>query len=472
MLTVRKQNITPLSNQKTILSRNNALYLLENIELPQSIQETLKTCHLYKDFENLVGYVSEGSTINEIRFQKLFDDKFLEEKGFGEGTIVQTIIAGQKVLYQIIDAQTREEGLEHQDSHGYTVGTAQKLGIYNLDSNELKTVKWLPEMYVPVFLLNPEEIEYVAENFIGHLPNTSYGIPIKNPEELVTHNTAILGILGIGKSCLTFELLQKLISTTNVKIICIDLTNQYAKQLPEYISSNLIQSQLPQTFYNSLQANNRDNGNSSNPTTWGNQEFYKTSLSTELANFFNSDKRVIILNPDWHNVSKAGSNFNITHKLDLSPAEKTRVITERIFLNARELGETTRARYLLVFEESHSLVPEWNSVSNDGDKNATNGTAKVILQGRKFGLGSMVVAQRTANISKSILNQCNTIFAMRIFDDTGKQFLENYIGSNYSNLLPLLEERYCIASGKAMKLKQPIIIELNDMNDVKLSDPD
>ncbi len=50
--------------------------------------------------------------------------------------------------------------------------------------------------------------------------------------------------------------------------------------------------------------------------------------------------------------------------------------------------------------------------------------AKVILQGRKYGLGSFVVTQRTANISKSILNQCNTIFALRVFDDTGKQFLE------------------------------------------------
>ena len=93
---------------------------------------------------------------------------------------------------------------------------------------------------------------------------------------------------------------------------------------------------------------------------------------------------------------------------------------------------------------------------------------KVILQCRKYGLGSFVIAQRTANISKSILNQCNTIFAMRVFDDTGKQFLENYIGSDYSNLLPTLEERHCVAIGKALKLKQPVILELNDMNEIIL----
>ena len=126
-------------------------------------------------------------------------------------------------------------------------------------------------------------------------------------------------------------------------------------------------------------------------------------------------------------------------------------------------GETIDARCLIVFEEAHSLIPEWNSVANEGDKTAVNGTAKVILQGRKYGMGSLVVTQRTANISKSILNQCNTIFALRVFDDTGKQFLENYIGSDYSNTLPTLDERHAIVIGKALKLKQPVILQLNDM---------
>jgi DNA helicase HerA-like ATPase len=135
---------------------------------------------------------------------------------------------------------------------------------------------------------------------------------------------------------------------------------------------------------------------------------------------------------------------------------------------ARNNGETDKARYLMVLEEAHSLVPEWNSVANEGDKSSTNGIAKVILQGRKYGFGSMVIAQRTANISKSILNQCNTVFALRVFDDTGKQFLENYIGSEYSNLLPTLEERHAIAIGKALKLKQPLVIALNSKDDVML----
>lgn len=60
----------------------------------------------------------------------------------------------------------------------------------------------------------------------------------------------------------------------------------------------------------------------------------------------------------------------------------------------------------------------------------------------------------------------NTIFALRVFDDTGKQFLKNYIGSDYANTLPTLEERHAIVVGKALKLRQPVIIRLNDMENI------
>ncbi|MDB5129817.1 DUF87 domain-containing protein [Mucilaginibacter sp.] len=462
----------PLAGQKTIYSKTNAVYFLNIDELDDEVKVLIQANPVHRDFDNLIGYIWKGSTISLGKFRKLFDDRFLIEKNIGEGTIIQTEIADQEVLYQIIDARTDEETLEHRDSNGFTVGTAQKLGKYDFTENELNTVKWLPEIYTPLFLLNPRTIAYSPKEFIGKLPNTHYGIPIKSPNELVTHNTAILGILGIGKSCLTFELLQKLIETTDVKIFCIDLTNQYARELKRYIDPNLIQEDIPEAAKEQLRINNQSAGQAENISTWGNEAFYKATIGTEINTFAGSAKRVLTLNPDWHQVSKAASSFKITNKIDLTASEKTRIITERIFAKAQGLGETIDARYLIVFEEAHSLVPEWNSVSSDGDKNATNGIAKVILQGRKFGLGSMVVTQRTANISKSILNQCNTIFALRVFDDTGKQFLENYIGSDYSNLLPTLEERHCIAIGKAMKLKQPVILELNDMKDIILPEPD
>ena len=61
---------------------------------------------------------------------------------------------------------------------------------------------------------------------------------------------------------------------------------------------------------------------------------------------------------------------------------------------------------------------------------------------------------------------------MRVFDDTGKGFLENYIGEDYANTLPTLEERHAIAIGNGLRLKQPEIIQLNDRADVVPPSPE
>src|SRR5690606_25717301 len=188
-----------------------------------------------------------------------------------------------------------------------------------------------------------------------------------------------------------------------------------------------------------------------NPIASGNIGRYKQAVADDLRRFLFADPtapgtpldgaaRIRVYNPDFHKVSrgqKVGHHINI---VEATQAEKTRVISEQLFWLLQQLGPSNgAARALLVFEEAHSLVPEWNAAAHDADRGAANGTARVILQGRKYGLGCFVVAQRTASVSKSILNQCNTVFAMRIFDDTGKQFLENYVGQSFANALPTLE---------------------------------
>lgn len=128
---------------------------------------------------------------------------------------------------------------------------------------------------------------------------------------------------------------------------------------------------------------------------------------------------------------------------------------------------TEKAQVCLVFEEAHSLIPERNFITVDGDQRAASGTARAILQGRKYGLGCLLVTQRTANVSKTILNQCNTIFAMRTFDETGKDFLSNYISLKYACKLPTLRERQAVFFGRASSCENPVMIRLNDQSDFR-----
>ena len=51
---------------------------------------------------------------------------------------------------------------------------------------------------------------------------------------------------------------------------------------------------------------------------------------------------------------------------------------------------------------------------------------------------------------------------MRTFDETGKEFLANYIGKDYASSLSSLAERHAVMFGKASSCENPILIRLND----------
>jgi hypothetical protein len=198
----------------------------------------------------------------------------------------------------------------------------------------------------------------------------------------------------------------------------------------------------------------------------GTRPAFKARMNEQLAEFLddNNDRYLRIYNPArfdvWH---QTGGMFQGNAAMaSLTSCEITSIIAESALDIAQEKEMKDYAGICLVFEEAHSIVPEWNSVASDGDKAATAATARAILQGRKYGLGCLLVTQRTANVTKTILNQCNTVFAMRTFDDTGKEFLSNYIGSDYAKILPSLESRHAVLFGKASSCENPVLLRLND----------
>ena len=80
-----------------------------------------------------------------------------------------------------------------------------------------------------------------------------------------------------------------------------------------------------------------------------------------------------------------------------------------------------------------------------------------------YGIGALVITQRTANIAKTILNQCNTIFALQSFDQTGLEFLKNYIGEGHAHALSTLLKRHVVVFGKASSSRRPVIAKLNEV---------
>lgn len=415
----------------------------------QSIQQQIDRVK-----NDLIGIVAADSDIMKIKIEIVRSDLDLFE-----GRLVELLIGNEAVLYQIVNGLTREEIIEQRNTRGYVRAEARKLGKWADD--KFQSVKWVPEPNTPVFLVNIDEPTFELSS-VGIIPHTNHQISV-NLDSLVTHNTAILGILGVGKSCLALELIERLIGQ-QIKVICLDLTNQYALELKSHFNLQVQSSEIK-----SLQevgANGRTSYKQ-NVEEGGSHVEFQTKLRKYLNRFLAGNDQSDLLriyNPASFEVWRQDSKiYNGTASMaTLTPCEITRIISEITLEILQGIGMSDQATCCLVFEESHSLVPEWNSAANDGDKTATNGTAKAILQGRKYGLGCMIITQRTANVTKSILNQCNTVFALRTFDSTGVDFLKNFVGDDYAGVLSSLEDRHAIIFGKASSCKTPVMVRLND----------
>lgn len=364
---------------------------------------------VWTEREDLIGIVAPESTNTHSHIDIAQLNIDLEE-----GRIVEVIVKEKRVLYQVVQGVTKEEVLFQKNTRGFVRAVARKIGVWDEQRREFLSAKWVATPNSPVYLKTRKGRTH-TKNAIGVFPGSSYEIDIKNTEQLVTHNTAILGLLGTGKSYLCFELIERLIEKS-VKVFCFDITNQYHLFLEDFHSEFRQRMRV-----NGLQgigpngrerfAQNVEEGGSVGVFREAVKKIVKASLNPKAR------ERLFIYNPLDFEVWRQDSKLYPSGKASmatLSTVEITQIFVEEILLECQALGMSDRAKCCIVFEEAHSLIPEWNSAVEPNDSKAANGIAKAILQGRKYGLGSLVVTQRTANVTKSILNQCNTIFCFTL----------------------------------------------------------
>jgi hypothetical protein len=86
--------------------------------------------------------------------------------------------------------------------------------------------------------------------------------------------------------------------------------------------------------------------------------------------------------------------------------------------------------------------------------------AQVALQGRKYGVGLLVIAQRTATVSKTVLTQCNTIITLNTFDETSLGFLKNMYGKTHTDLIADLLPLQAVIHGKGVRAERPVMVDI------------
>lgn len=404
--------------------------------------------------DRLIGLVVSDTDRITLHFEVLRFDANLHE-----GKLVTVRIGTQEVLYQVLNGLTQDEIVQQRNTRGYVVASARKIGSWSDAKRQFVHVPWVPAPNTPVFLEQADEARGVEG--IGVFPGTHYPISL-GAHDTVTHNTAVIGILGVGKTFAVLELVERVLRA-GTRVICLDMTEQYAAELDAFYDSEWHASLIA-----SLQSIGKTGKTAiaKNVEEGGSVRQFEAAVRAAVRQFLDTSatQQLLVLNPNafevWRQDSKPYQND--ASMASLSAAEITRIVSEAALDACQELGMTTNARCCLVYEEAHSLVPEFSAVAVDGDKTASNGSARAILQGRKFGLGCIVVTQRTASVTKTILNQCNTIIAMRTFDATGMDFLSNYIGRDYASLLSALPDRHGVVFGKASSCSDPVVVRFND----------
>ena len=133
-----------------------------------------------------------------------------------------------------------------------------------------------------------------------------------------------------------------------------------------------------------------------------------------------------------------------------------RVLYDGLFW-ARHLSEGGRERPLLVvMEEAHAYL-------NDNFEGAASViTQRIVKEGRKYGIGAMIVSQRPSEINPTILSQCGTFFAMRLSNATDRSHVTGALSDNLeglTNMLPILRTGEAIILGESVRLPMRTMIQ-------------
>ena len=134
--------------------------------------------------------------------------------------------------------------------------------------------------------------------------------------------------------------------------------------------------------------------------------------------------------------------------------------------------ERRRDPVLLVCEEAHRYVPNRGDAQYEGAQEAIRRIAK---EGRKYGIGMMLVSQRPSEVEATVLSQCNSWLILRLTNDGDREHVRSILPDSMAGLTKILSglrRREAVFVGQASVVPSRIMIrelapeELPASNDV------
>jgi energy-coupling factor transporter ATP-binding protein EcfA2 len=151
--------------------------------------------------------------------------------------------------------------------------------------------------------------------------------------------------------------------------------------------------------------------------------------------------------------------------VDLSgvPSEAVGVVVAVVsrFVFEFNLWNPERDRFpvLLVLEEAHNYVP---SRQDQRLSSARAAIERITKEGRKYGIGTIIVSQRPKELSETVLSQCNNFVAMRLTNPDDQDYVRRLVPDALSGLmamLPALRTGEALLLGDCVPLPTRILVD-------------
>jgi DNA helicase HerA-like ATPase len=183
---------------------------------------------------------------------------------------------------------------------------------------------------------------------------------------------------------------------------------------------------------------------------FGNDEFIlgTKNIADLISSWIENKKQITVLN-------LSGIPYNI---LDVVIGIISNLLFDIIYYSLK-IQKSFEGRPLLIcFEEAHKYL-------NSGTQNSFSqkSVERIMKEGRKFGIGAMIISQRPVEIPNSIISQVSTFVALRLTNSDDQSQIIKFAPNNFSTFLkalPSLGNGDAFVIGESMKIPMKVKIPL------------
>jgi DNA helicase HerA-like ATPase len=165
-----------------------------------------------------------------------------------------------------------------------------------------------------------------------------------------------------------------------------------------------------------------------------------------------------------HNITVldlAGVPFEV---MDIVVGVATRIMFEAMFWGRQLPGIGRQRPLLIVYEEAHAYLPR-GGASQFVSGYAASAVRRVFREGRKYGVGAMLVSQRPSDLDETIMSQCGTFIALRLSNSDDHSRVRSAVPDSLTGLvevLPALRTGEALILGEAVQIPSRVRFPLVD----------